>query len=82
MEGGEEVRRLLTEIRDLQREHLAEYRKVSAEILELQKGAVGRQEVFGRVYRRVVLLGGMVAFALLILLVYLLARWWGPLFGH
>jgi len=82
MEGGEEIRRLLTEIRDLEREHLAEYRKVSAEILNLQKSAVERQAVFGGLYKRMVLGGAVMAFALLILLVYLLARWWGPLFGR
>jgi hypothetical protein len=29
MEGGEEIRQLLQEIRDAQREHLAEYRRVA-----------------------------------------------------
>ncbi len=82
MEGGEEVRQLLTEIRDLEREHLAEYRKVSAEILSIQRVAVDRQALFGRVYKRIVLLGSVMILALTILLVYLLAKWWGPLFGR
>lgn len=43
MDGGGDVTKLLTEIRDTQREHLAEYRRVSQEILGLQSGAVGRQ---------------------------------------
>jgi predicted RND superfamily exporter protein len=81
MESGEEVQRLLTEIRDLEREHLAEYRRVSGEVLDLQRVAVARQELFARVYRRVVLMGAVLASAMLVLLVYLLARWWRPLFG-
>jgi hypothetical protein len=82
METGEDVRGLLTEIRDLEREHLKEYKRVSEEILSLQKSAVSRQELFGRVYRRMVLFGGVLMVALLVLLVYLLAKWWGPLFGR
>jgi len=82
METGEDVRGLLTEIRDLEREHLKEYKRVSEEILSLQKSAVSRQELFGRVYRRMVLFGAVLMVALLVLLVYLLAKWWGPLFGR
>ena len=81
MESGEEVQRLLTEIRDLEREHLSEYRRISGEVLALQKGAVARQELIGRVYRRMALMGAVLVAALLVLLVYLLARWWRPLFG-
>ena len=82
MEQGEDVRRILTEIRDLEREHLAEYRRVSEEVLNLQRDAVARQALIGSVYRRVVVMGGLLAMALLVLLVYLLFRWWGPLFGR
>ena len=82
MEGGEDVRALLTEIRDLEREHLAEYKRISEEFLSLQKVAVTRQELFGRMYRRIVALGGVMLVALLILLIYLVAKWWGPLFGR
>jgi type IV secretory pathway TrbD component len=82
MEEGEDVRRILTEIRDVEREHLAEYRRVSEEALNLQRNAVARQELIAGVYRRVVVMGGLLAMALLVLLVYLLVRWWGPLFGR
>jgi len=82
MEQGEDVRRILTEIRDVEREHLAEYRRVSEEALNLQRNAVARQELIAGVYRRVVVMGGLLAMALLVLLVYLLVRWWGPLFGR
>lgn len=82
MDDAEEARRLLTEIRDLEREHLAEYRRVSEEALNLQRDAVARQALFGSIYRRIVLMGGLLAMALLVLLAYLLVRWWGPLFGR
>jgi len=82
MEDGREVRDLLTEIRDLEREHLKEYKRISEEFLSLQKGAASRQELIGRVYRRMVLFGAVLMAALLVLLVYLLAKWWGPLFGR
>jgi hypothetical protein len=48
-----DVIRLLAEIRDAQREYLAEYRRVTAESLELSRRAVQRQEQFSRLYRRV-----------------------------
>ena len=79
---GEDDRKILTEIRDLQREHLAEYRKVSEEALQIQRNALARQELIAGVYRRVVVIGGVMVLALTIFLVYLLAKWWGPLFGR
>jgi len=79
---GDDDRKILTEIRDLQREHLAEYRKVSEEALQIQRNALARQELIAGVYRRVVVLGGVMVLALTVLLVYLLAKWWGPLFGR
>lgn len=81
MEGGDEIRQLLRDIRDAQREHLAEYRRVAEQSLELQQRAVARQEQIGRIYRRLVLVGGILVAALLTLLVYLLARWSRQLFG-
>ena len=36
MDDGDLTRQLLTEIRDAQREHLAEYKRVAARSLELQ----------------------------------------------
>ena len=75
MESGEEVRRLLQEIRDIDREHLDEYRRVTTKSLELQQRAVARQEQFGRVYRLVLLIGGFFVVALLALLIYILFRW-------
>jgi hypothetical protein len=75
MEDGDDIRQLLREIRDAQREQLAEYRKVTERSLELQQRAVARQEQMGLLYRRMVVVGGILVAALLTLLVYLLARW-------
>jgi hypothetical protein len=62
---------LLVEIRDIQREHLEEYRHVTRESLELQRQAVKRQEQIGRLYQRVVAVGALVLLGLVLFLVYL-----------
>jgi len=80
MEADERTRRLLEEIRDAEREHLAEYRRVTQQSLELQQRVVARQEQLGAIYRRMLLLGGVLVAWLLALLVYLLARWSRVLF--
>jgi len=71
---------LLTEIRDLQRDQLAEYRKVTQQSLELQQRAVARQEQIGQLYQKIVLVGGVLVAILLVLLVYLLVQWSDRLF--
>jgi len=81
MEGDDETRRLLREIRDAQREQLAEYRRVTERSLELQQRAVTRQEQIGHLYRRLLLVGGVLVAALLVLLVYLLVKWSRYLFA-
>jgi len=80
METDDRLHKLLEEIRDGQREHLAEYRRVTTQSLELQQRGMARQEQFSLVYRRIVLLGGVMVVALLGLLLSLLARWWPYLF--
>jgi len=80
MEADERTRRLLEEIRDAECEHLAEYRRVTQQSLELQQRVVARQEQLGAIYRRMLLLGGVLVAGLLALLVYLLARWSRVLF--
>ena len=74
------TRTLLEEIRDAQREHLAEYRSVTRQSLDLQKQAVMRQEQLGTLYRRVIAVGGVASLVLVILLAYLLMRWGSRLF--
>jgi CHASE3 domain sensor protein len=81
MDGGDEIRQLLREIRDAQREQLAEYRRVTEHSLQLQQRAVAREEQFGHLYRRMILVGGVLVAGLLFLLVYLLAKWAPYLFG-
>jgi CHASE3 domain sensor protein len=71
MQESDELK-LLTEIRDAQREHLAEYRKVAQESLALQKQAVARQEQVVKLYRRVLVAGGAVILLVLIFLFYVL----------
>jgi CHASE3 domain sensor protein len=78
---NDEIGRLLQEIRDIQREHLGEYRRVTERSLELQQRAVTRQEQFGHLYRRILVVGGGMVAVLLVLLLYILARWSRPLFG-
>ena len=63
---------LLVEIRDIQREHLEEYRSVTQESLELQRKAVKRQEQIGRLYQRVVAVGALVVIGMVLFLVYLI----------
>jgi cytochrome c-type biogenesis protein CcmH/NrfG len=81
MDGRDDIRQLLREIRDTQREQLAEYRKVAERSLELQQRAVARQEQIGHFSRRLMVGGGVLVAVLLMLLVYPLARWWRYLFG-
>jgi len=81
MGQDEEIRRLLQDIRDAQREHLAEYRRVAERSLEIQERAVARQDQAGRLVRQIVLVGGILGAVLLALLVYILARWSRYLFG-
>jgi CHASE3 domain sensor protein len=72
---SDDVRQLLREIRDAQREQLAEYRRVTERSLELQQRAVARQEQLGQLYRRLLVAGGGMVAVLLVLLVYLLVKW-------
>jgi hypothetical protein len=65
---------LLVEIRDLQREHLDEYRRVTQEQLELSRKAVQRQEQISRLYQRVVAVGAFVV-ALVLTAAGLLVTW-------
>jgi hypothetical protein len=67
-----DVIRLLVEIRDLQREHLEEYRRAAQESLELQRRAVRRQEQINRLYRWVVAVSALVVAAAVISVIWLL----------
>jgi cytochrome c-type biogenesis protein CcmH/NrfG len=75
METDDRTQKLLEEIRDVQREQLAEYRRVTQQSLDLQQRAVARQEQASLIYKRLVLFGGVLFAVLLSLLLYLLGRW-------
>ncbi|MGH7303979.1 MAG: hypothetical protein ACRELZ_11845 [Candidatus Rokuibacteriota bacterium] len=87
MDGDDELRELLRDLRDAQREQLAESRSVAERSLELQQRAIAQQDQLRQLYRRLILVGGSlvaVLVALLIFLVliyYLLAGWSRYLFG-
>jgi hypothetical protein len=51
MQQGDDPQRLLTEIRDILRAQLEEYRRVTSQSLEFQRRAVLRQERLGRLYK-------------------------------
>jgi len=74
MEADDRTHRLLEEIRDAQREHLAEYRRVTDQTLELQRRIIARQEQVSYLYKRVVLVAGLLVACLLGLLLYVLVR--------
>ncbi len=83
----EEIRRLVRDLLDAQREQLAESRHGSERSLELQERAILQQEELRRLYRRLVLVGGslvvvlLAVFVYLVLIYYLLAGWSRYLFG-
>ena len=80
MTDDQRTHSLLEEIRDVQRESLAEYRRVTQQSLELQRQATARQQQMVQVYRRVLLVGILVTVPLLVLLMFLLIRWSDRLF--
>lgn len=74
MEDRDEATTLLREIRDLQREQVEEYRRVTRRSLELQEKAVARQEQIGKTYRVVLVASAVLVLGIIILVVYLLAN--------
>jgi hypothetical protein len=81
MVTDDQTHRLLEEIRDVQREQLAEYRRVTQQLLDVQERALVRQQTVSALYKRFVSAGAILVAALIILLVYLLVRWSPYLFG-
>ncbi len=68
---SKDIAQLLFEIREIQREHLEEYRRVTKESLELSRRAVERQEQYGRLYQRVVGVGALVLLVLILFLFWI-----------
>lgn len=87
MDRDDELRHLLRDLRDAQRETLAEFRGMTERSLDLQQRAIAQQEQLRHLYRRLVTVGGGLVAMLLALLVflvliyYLLAGWSRYLFG-
>lgn len=69
-----EAIQLLTEIRDLQREHLALYRRVTQESLEMQRLAVLRQEQAVKLSQRAIVAIAVAVICLLVLFTVLRAE--------
>jgi type VI protein secretion system component VasF len=74
MDEAARVRSLLEEIRDLQKEQLAEYRAQAARSIRLTEEAVARQKAIGDLYKRVVVVGAILIVALLAGLWWLIGR--------
>ena len=74
MQDSNEIKDLLVEIRDAQREHLTEYRKAARAALELQQQAVMRQEQMSKLYRRVLVAGALLILCIIIFLIYFMGR--------
>ena len=73
MDDSERTQALLTEIRDLQKEQLAEYRRHAARHLELAESSVAKATAMQRLYKRVVFVGALLVTGLLLLLWQLLS---------
>jgi hypothetical protein len=80
MADDQRTQTLLEEIRDVQKESLAEYRRVTQQSLDLQRQATTRQQQMIQVYRRILLVGILITVPLLVLLMFLLLRWSDRLF--
>ena len=74
MNDSEEIKRLLTEILDVERDHLREYQRVTTRSLELQQEAVDRQARVIALYRRALMFSFCLVAFILILIVYLLTK--------
>ena len=74
MEESSKIKELLVELRDVQREHLAEYRKVTQRSLELQQEAVTRQHQIGNLYRRVIIACAILVVFVVAAILYLMSK--------
>lgn len=72
MENQERIEKLLEEIRDAQRESLAEYKRVTSQSLELQQRAVSKQEQLGKTYRVALIASAALIAGIVGLIIYLL----------
>ena len=72
MQNQDEIKQILTELRDTQREHLAEYKKAAQRSLELQEKAVKRQEQLAKTYRIALIVSAVLITGIVGLIIYLM----------
>lgn len=73
MNEPDEISELLREIRDIQTEHLNEYKRVTQRSLELQERAVERQEKLSTLYVRVILASAILVLGIVSVIIYLIS---------
>ena len=72
MHNSDDTKSLLTEIRDIQREQLAEYKAMAQRSIQLQEEAVCRQKAIGGWYKRALLITGIILVSILAFLIWFL----------
>jgi|tagenome__1003787_1003787.scaffolds.fasta_scaffold18997938_1 hypothetical protein len=72
MNESNDIIDLLREIRDINREHLADYRAAAKRSIELQQQAVGRAESVSKLYRIALAVSAVLISAIIILVIYLM----------
>lgn len=73
MNEPDEISELLREIRDIQTEHLNEYKRVTQRSLELQERAVERQEKLSTLYVRVIIASAILVLGIVAVIIYLIS---------
>ena len=73
MEKPDEIADLLREIRDINREHLDEYKAAAKRSIELQQQAVKRAETIGKTYRIALTVAAILVTGIIILIFYLMS---------
>ena len=72
MDETNEIIKLLTEIRDVQVEHLSEYKGAAQRSIELQESAVNRAENIGKIYRIALTISAIIITGIIVLIIYLM----------
>ena len=73
MQESDDIMKVLTEIRDCQREYLEEHKKVTQRSLELQQQAVSRQEQLGKTYRVALIVSAVLIIGIVAVLMYVMS---------
>jgi DNA-binding phage protein len=71
MNDTQRIEQLLTQILDTQRAHLAEYTRVAAQSLAMQRTAVDTQARHVRLYRRAIAVGAIILGALVLVVAWM-----------